>query len=260
MSKEQSIPEWLGGHLTNGGFLNYAEAVRDAYVGVGLADINLTALGAELIQAVDKLHIAVNRQKAFDETADVSKADVERDACFKALWHAWDFLGALGEAHPFAAHVKTLRSEMNAYKGVWKHELRKETSELEGFQAALATDANRAALNALGLDKIAAALFTANDAVAAALSARRDERGERDAEKAEGSTPELRKAVGEILVKAGKRVNAVAELDPENVKAQTAISKVVGIIDDFKLVAAEPKKRKGGEPEPGPEPTPAPEA
>jgi len=41
------------------------------------------------------------------------------------------------------------------YKGVWKHELTKETSELLGFKAALSTDANRAALVALGLDKIA---------------------------------------------------------------------------------------------------------
>ena len=31
-------------------------------------------------------------------------------------------------------------------KGVWRHEMRKETTELQGFQAALATDANCAAL------------------------------------------------------------------------------------------------------------------
>ena len=260
MDTDQVIPEWTGNRLTNGAFLDYANAVRDAYVGVGLDEINLTALGMQLVEAVDALHLAVKRQSAFDETADVTKADNERDALFKALWHAWDYLCALGDSHPFAAHVKTLMSEMNAYKGVWKHELAKETSELDGFQAALSTDANRAALAALGLDKIANALWTANSAAHTAMTARRDERGERDAEKASGTTPELRKAVAQLLVKAGKRVNAVYDLDPDNEKAATAIKKVCGVISDFKRIASEAKHRKGDTPDPEPEPTPEPEA
>ena len=257
MNNEQEIPEWIGNRLTNGAFHDYAAAVRDAYVGVGLEDINLTALGMKLVEAVDALHLAIKRQAAFDETADVTRADTERDACFKALWHAWDYLGALGETHPFAAHVKTLTSEMNAYKGVWKHELTKETSELLGFKAALSTEANRAALAALGLDKIADALFAANDAAHDAMTARRDERGERDTEKAAGTTPELRKTVAGLLVAAGKRVNAVHDLDPDNEKAALAISKVCGIINDFKRVASEAKRRKGDEPAPAPTPEPA---
>ena len=51
---------------------------------------------------------------------------------------------------------------------------------------------------------------------------------------------------------AGKRVNAVHYLDPDNEKAALAISKVCGIINDFKRVASEAKRRKGDEPAPEP--------
>ncbi len=258
MAENQEIPEWVGGHLTNGAFLDYASNVRDIYVGIGLADLSLTAVGMQLIQSIDKLHTAVNRQAAYDETMDVTRADNERDACFKALWHAWNFLGALGDSHPFAPHVKTLQSEMTAYKSVWKHELAKESRELEGLQAALSTEANRAALVALGLDKIADALFAANEAAIVAIKARRAERGERDAEKAEGTTPELRKAVANLLTSAGKIVNAVHALNPDNEKAAEAIKQVCGVINDLKRIASEAKHRGGDEPEPEPEPTPEP--
>ena len=124
---------------------------------------------------------------------------------------------------------------------------------------ALATDANRAALAALGLDKIANALWTANSAAHTAMTARRDERGERDAEKASGTTPELRKTVAQLLVKAGKRVNAVNEVAPTEATA-AAISKVAALVEEYKLVASQAKHRKGGDdPEPEPEPAPEPE-
>ena len=115
METDLTIPEYVGWNLTNGAFLDYAAATRDAYVGIGLEDLSLTAIGMQLIEAVDTFRLAVNRQSAYDETTAVTRADNERDACFKALWHAWDYLSALGESHPFAAHVATLRSEMNAY-------------------------------------------------------------------------------------------------------------------------------------------------
>ena len=96
----------------------------------------------------------------------------------------------------------------------------------------------------------------ATDAAHDAMTARRDERGERDTEKAAGTTPELRKTVAGLLVAAGKRVNAVRDLDPDNEKAALAISKVCGIINDFKRVASEAKRRKGDEPAPAPTPEP----
>ena len=257
MATKLMIPEWVGSTLTNGAFLDYAERSLAAYVAEGLDALSLTDIGMKLTEAVDSFKLAVNRQSAYDETSAVTRADTDRDAFAKALYHAWEFLGGLSPNHPFAAHVETLRSEMNAYKGVWRHEMRKETTELQGFQAALATDANRAALAALGLDKIAAALFAANDAARAAMESRSDERSSRAEEKAAGTTPELRKAVAALLVAAARRVNAVNEIAPSEATA-AAIGKVAALVEEYKLVAAEFKGKKKADPEP--EPTPEPEA
>ena len=255
MGTKLTIPEWVGSTLTNGAFLDYAERSLAAYVEQGFEPLSLTAIGMKLTESVDALKLAVNRQSAFDETSAVARADNDRDACFKALYHAWNYLDGLSQTHPLAAHVNTLRSEMTAYKSVWSHEMRKETAELQGLQAALATDANRAALAALGLDKIAAALFEANDAARAAMEARSDERSERAEEKASGTTPELRKAVATLLVQAARRVNAVNEVAPTEATA-AAISKVAALVEEYKLVASQFKGKKKADPEPEPEPTP----
>ena len=257
MGTKLTIPEWVGSTLTNGAFLDYADRSLAAYVAVGLDQISMTDIGMKLTEAVDDLRLAVNRQKAFDETADVVVADGDRDVLANAIWHFWNRLQGLSPTHPLTAHVKTLKSEMNAYKGAWEHEMTKETQELNGFKGALSTDANRAALAALGLDKAVAALWTANDTVGAAMDARNAVARDRAEERATGSTSELRKAAANLLVKAAKRVNAVYEIDPENEKAAKAIGDVAAIVEHFRRVASEAKHRKGGD---DPEPEPAPEA
>lgn len=107
----------------------------------------------------------------------------------------------------------------------------------------------------------AAALFAANDAARAAMESRSDERSSRAEEKAAGTTPELRKAVAALLVAAARRVNAVNEIAPSEA-ASAAIGKVAALVEEYKLVAAQAKHRKGDtpdpEPEPAPEPTPEP--
>ena len=254
MATNLTIPEWTGNRLTHGSFLDYSDSVLAAYVGVGLDQINLTAIGMQLTKAIDDLRLAVNRQHAFDETADIVQADNDRDVLANAIWHFWNRLQGLSPTHPLAAHVKTLKSEMNAYKGAWEHEMTKETSEIKGLQGALATEANLAALAALGLDKAAAALWAANDAVALAMTARDHEDRTRREERATGSTPELRKAVATLLVKAARRVTAVYELDPDNEAAATAIGEVTTVVERFKRVAAEFKGNKKEDPAPEPEP------
>ena len=254
MGTKLTIPEWVGSTLTNGAFLDYAERSLAAYVAEGLDAISLTAIGMKLTESVDALKLAVNRQSAYDETSAVVRADNDRDAFAKALYHAWEFLGGLSPNHPLAPYVETLRSEMDAYKGVWRHEMRKETTELQGFQAALSTEANNAALAALGLDRIAAALFEANNAARAAMESRSDERSSRAEEKASGTTPELRKTVATLLVQAARRVNAVYEINPENAAAAAAITKVAALVEEYKLVASQSKGKKKEEPEPAPAP------
>lgn len=64
-------------------------------------------------------------------------------------------------------------------------------------------------------------------------------------------------AVAPLLVQAARRVNAVNEIAPTDATA-AAISKVAALVEEYKLVAAQAKHRKGDTPDPEPEPTPEP--
>ena len=184
-STKLTIPEWVGSTLTNGAFLDYAERSLAAYVAEGLDAISLTEIGMKLTESVDALKLAVNRQSAYDETSAVVRADNDRDALFKALYHAWNFLDGLSPTHTFAAHVETLRSEMSAYKSVWKHEMRKETTELQGLQAALALHSDWAYELKIGKNGGCATCTKVSESAKGNVVAFLKDGGERDARSSE---------------------------------------------------------------------------
>ena len=55
MATNLTIPEWQGSGLTHAEFLEYADSSLAAYVAVGLSEINLTAIGMQLTEALDEL-------------------------------------------------------------------------------------------------------------------------------------------------------------------------------------------------------------
>ena len=260
MANLLEIPEWTGSTLTVAAFDNFASSVLAAFVKQGFDKLYLQTIGPELQAAVTRLSEFINRQRAYDETPEVAKADANRDALWKAFYHAWNYIMQLDPSHPLYEPALKLRSEMTPYKGVWTHELSKETTELKGLQRDLSSSDNTFAIQVLGLSTIVNSLFEANDAVAAIISARDIERGSRAAEKGDDTTPSLRKAVGTLLIEAFHQVNAAARITPLP-EIDAAIQEVCGIIEHYKLVAAQPAKKQGKEdpePEPTPEPTPEP--
>ena len=255
MAARLEIPEWTGSTLTAGAFSQYAERVVGVFTTYGMEALALQEIGPALIVAQSRFAEFVNRDRAYDETPEIAKADANRDALWKAFYHAWHFTMQLDPSHALYKEAEKLRSEMNAYKGVWTHELAKETTELRGLQRELNTDRNVAALEALGLTTIADALFAANDAVAAALGRREMDRGGRIADNGGDTTDSLRKAVTNLLIDAYRQVNAAARISKGGAAA-SAIQDVNGVIAHYKDIAAQPAKRKGGDepaPEPGPE-------
>ena len=82
---------------------------------------------------------------------------------------------------------------MTAYKGLDRHELSKETQEVEGLQRDLAGEANAATLAKLGFDKIAAELFATNAVLAEAVARREAKRGDREASAGGETTANVRK-------------------------------------------------------------------
>ena len=252
MSAKLEIPEWTGSTLTAGAFSEYAGRVVEVFRTWGYENLALSDLQGDIETANTRLADFINRERAYDETAAVAKADANRDALWNAFYYAWSYLMELDPGHPLHGAALTLRSEMTPYKGVWKHELAKETSELKGLQRDLEKPQNVDALQALGLTKIATALFVANSEVETALTNRDAERGKRIADKGDDTTPELRKALSKLLVEAYRQVNALNRISPSE-GTETTVRDVNGIIAHYKDIAAQPAKRKGGD-EPEPEP------
>ena len=249
MSEKLEIPEWTGSTLTIGAFTNYASSVLGVFMRKTFAELSLDELGPDLVQAVRRLTDFINRQRAFDETPEVVKADANRDALFKALWYGWHYAMELDPEHALHQAAAKLMSEMNAYKGVWKHEISKETTELKGLQRDLSSSDNVLALQTLGLKTFADALFAANDAVAAAIDLREQERGERIAEKGGDTTASLRKTVVTLLVDCYRQVNAADRIIKAPATA-AAIQDVCGVIEHYKHIAAQPASRQNPEPAP----------
>ena len=250
------IPEWTGSGLSNGDHLAYAKDLYNIYSKGDYTPLSLEEIGQLLTPALESLNAAVNRQRAFDETSDVTTADAVRDRLFYALWSAWDYLSQLDPHHPFYVAANTLRSEMMKCKGAARFKLEQETEAIYGLQHALENLGNHTALETLGLNKIAAALWEANEAVKTAMDARNAERGERAEGRADGSVPELRKTVSDLLCRCAKRVTALYMITPSE-EAAKAIKAAVGVVEQYKRIAAQPAKHKGGDdPEPAPEPAP----
>ena len=246
------IPEWTGSGLSNGDHLAYAKDLYTIYSKGDFAPLALVELGQQLTPALESLNAAVNRQRSFDETNSVTAADATRDILFNALWQAWERFMTLDQHHPFYVAANTLRSEMTKCKGAARFKLAEETEALYGLQNALMGEPNRTALETLGLDKIAAALWEANEAVKTAMDVRNAERGERAEGRADGSVPELRKTVSDLLCRCAKRVTALYMITPSE-EAAKAIKAAVGVVEQYKRIAAQPAKHKKEDPEPAPE-------
>ena len=246
------IPEWTGSGLSNGDHLAYAKDLYTIYSKGDFAPLALVELGQQLTPALESLNAAVNRQRSFDETNSVTAADATRDILFNALWQAWERFMTLDQHHPFYVAANTLRSEMTKCKGAARFKLAEETEALYGLQNALMGEPNRTALETLGLDKIAAALWEANEAVKTAMDVRNAERGERAEGRADGSVPELRKTVSDLLCRCAKRVTALYMITPSE-EAAKAIKAAVGVVEQYKRFAAQPAKHKKEDPEPAPE-------
>ena len=178
---------------------------------------------------------------------------------WKALWYAWYYIDQLDPTDPLAQHSALLRPVMTAYKGMWKHEMTKETEEIKGLQRDLAPASMQAALTALGLNVIAQQIFVANGALEQQVALREHARGERIAEKAGETGESIRKQIVPVLLELFKHSNALQRIAPSGSIADF-IQNINGVINHYKQVAASGDEHSGDEPEPtpvDPEVTPA---
>ena len=248
----QEVPNWTGTLLANGEFLNYTKAIVGALCDLDHDKVKIGDPLAELDNTNTKLTDFVNESRQFASTSEIARFDARRDAYFKAMWRALEQLEELGEDVPMGASAHRVMSVIGAYKGAYAHSLVKETEELRGL--AFDLQKNQAAVEAvtqLGMLPWLNAMCAANDEVDCLYSNRTDERAGREAAKGGDSTASLRKAAQGLVSNIIRRVNVTNEISPSQ-DAATAANALIGIIKQYKLVAASRGSKKKS-PEPTPE-------
>jgi hypothetical protein len=140
---------------------------------------------------------------------------------------------------------------MNAYKGMWKHEMTKETEEIRGLARDLAPQNMQDALTALGLNIIARGIILANNQLSILVREREHARGERIAEKGGETGESIRKQMTPVIIELFKQANALQRITPSD-KMATFIQNSCGVINHYKQVAASGGSHGGDEPEPTP--------
>ena len=178
------IPEWTGSPLTIASFLAYATSIDNNAAEVETDNARFDMLRLQLHKQVLRLQDFINQQRAYAQTPEITKQDQKRDSLWKALWYAWYYIDQIDPTDPLSQYSQRLRPVMTAYKGMWKHEMTKETEEIKGLQRDLAGAAQQQALEQLGLKVIAQQIFAANATLEEQVTQREHARGERIAEKA----------------------------------------------------------------------------
>lgn len=245
------IPEWTGSPLTIASFLGFATSVDSNAAEVETENATFIELRQTLHQQVLRLQDFINQQRAYAQTPEITKQDTKRDALWKALWYAWYYIDQIDPTDALSQHSARLRPVMTAYKGMWKHEMTKETEEIKGLQRDLAPASMQAALTALGLNVIAQQIFVANGTLEEQVNLREHDRGARIAEKAGETGESIRKQIVPVLLELFKHSNALQRIAPTG-SVGDFIQNICGVINHYKQVAASGGSHSGEEPEPTP--------
>lgn len=241
------MKEFVGSALTNASFLQMNNELYKLILKTTPTALKLEALAPQYADAISRLSGLINRQSGYAETADVSRTDANRDALWLSLYYTVHYLHQLDPSHALYSHVHRLLPLFSAYKGMQQHELSKETSEIDGFLAAIDTDANAPAIEALGLEPIIGALATENDKLKTSATTRTAEAATRAVSTGQESTDRVRTEVAGVYRNIVARVNAVAEL--EGTDAVTGfIVHANAIADHYNTIAANQGKKQQPKP------------
>lgn len=239
----QKMKEFVGSALTHASFLQMNDELYKLILKTTPAALKLETLAPPYADAIGRLSGLINRQSGYAETADVSRTDTNRDALWRSLYYSVYYLHQLDPSHTLYKHVHRLLPLFSTYKGMQEHELTKETSEIDGFLTAIDTDANAAAIEALGLEAIIGALATENDKLKTSATTRTASAATRAAGTGTESTDRVRAEVAEAYRNIVARVNAVQELEGTEAVAQFIVQ-ANAVADHYNTVAANQGKKQ----------------
>lgn len=237
------VPEWEGGRLANGEFLDYTSEIARVMDGFDAEALNLATTLAELKKANAALVDFINESRGSVDTAEIAALDARRDALANALFAAVE-KGAEadgdGDIYDAFRHLKIV---LSAYKGLARHSLTKETEEIKGLKLDLEKTASVNALKNTGLYKIAGVLFEVNGNLAAAYSRRTDAKGDEVAARNGETTVSLRKKAAALAVRIIGVINALNRISPTD-STISAANRLGAVVAQYKLVASQHRKHK----------------
>ena len=252
MSERNQIPEWSGGKLENGEFLNYSKEVSRIAHGFDAAKVPLGDRLATLDAANVKLTDFINESRKYGETAEIAKLDSRRDIIFRAIWKFVETLSELDGAGEFDFSARRVQAALAPYKGLNVHSLTKETEEIKGLIYDLQKDDITGEVGYIGLNAVLGELGSANNALEEKYNSRTDAGIGRDAEKGGETTASLRKSVAEMVTDILATVNALDRVMPSDATA-AAVTSLTSVVSHYRNVASQGGKRHE---EPEPEPVP----
>ncbi len=244
MSERNQIPEWSGGKLENGEFLNYSKEVSRIAHGFDAAKVPLGDRLATLDAANVKLTDFINESRKYGETAEIAKLDSRRDIIFRAVWKFVETLSELDGDNEFDFSARRVQAALAPYKGLNAHPLTKETEEIKGLMYDLLEKEGSISgeVGFIGLTAALSELAAANDALSEKYNARTDAGIGREAEKGGETTVSLRKSVAEMVVDVFATVNALDRVMPSDATA-AAVTSLSALVSQFKTIASQGGKR-----------------
>lgn len=249
--KEQlKIDEFAGWQLTNAAFVQYMDSAVKAMLAVETDKIDVDKLTTDIWASVQQMTALINKEQAFEETKAVATADEARDRTMTFIYWTIHYANLLPTTSYYYQAAHKLWVKAQPYKSIARHELMKETREIDGFYRDVQDADSKEAIKTLGLERAFNELHNANIEVKNEIMTREQERGARKEAVGGVTAKQLRREILSEWQEVAFKVSAAYGYT-EDAKLKEAITNVNGVVAHYRLVAANMgKKQQKDEPQP----------
>ncbi len=225
------IPSFATSHLTLGGHYDFHSSVLALITELTPAALHIEAQAAKYTEQLAREEQIINRSTTYLSTAEKKAADTLRDRAGGVIMNVTD----AHSTNPNPVHQEPavkLKAKLAPYRGIWKHEYSKQTSEVNGLVNLLRSAECAPWVTALHLDAEVDILASANETAKAAKESKIDEMIDRQAQTGI-ETDQLRKEVDRTLNEIIQLVNAYNLIQPSEA-TETFVTRVTATMNYHK--------------------------
>ena len=242
------VKSFATSHLTLGGHYDFHTSVLALITELTPSALHIEAQAAKYAQLLAQEEKIINRSTTYLSTADKKAADTLRDRVGGAIMNVTD----AHSTNPNPVHNEPavkLKAKLAPYRGIWRHEYSKQTSEVNGLVNLLRSAECAPWVTALHLDTEVDMLAEANAKAKEAKESKIDEKIARLPE-TDIETAELRKEVDRMLAEIIQLINAYNLIQPSEA-SEAFVTRVNVTIDYHKEIMDQSNQQPGGSSEDG---------